>query len=772
MIRRPLAAALTVCTFVSLVAGGCERDSEPAKTDGTEVATSSPAAYVGGEQCVGCHAAEAGLWRGSHHALAMQAANPNTMLGNFANATFSKDGVNTTFFQRDGEYWVRTDGADGRLADFRVAYTFGVEPLQQYLLELPAGRLQALSIAWDTRAKEQGGQRWFHLYPGEKIDYRDVLHWTGPAQNWNHMCAECHSTNLRKNYQAGEARFDTSWTDLSVNCESCHGPGSGHVAWAQAKERTSDASRGLVFRLADHRDGQWMFSEGEPIAKRKVPLEQHVEVEACGRCHSRRAQIWPQYDAGQPLAQTHRVAVLDEGLYHADGQILDEVYEYGSFLQSRMFAAGVTCSDCHDPHSGQLRAAGNAVCAQCHQAARYDAAEHHHHKASTAATQCVACHMIERNYMVIDGRRDHSFRVPRPDLSAQLGTPNACTDCHSGHGSKWAAAAVVKWFGPERRRRPLFAEAVHAGRSSRADSEAALRTTIENESIPAIARATALTLLPGYLTPESLPVVETALRDPDELVRRSALEVLVALDPQMRVSRATSLLSDRIRTVRLEALGALLDAPRSAFSTEQQRSLDDAIDEYRRIQALNADRADAQANLGMLEARLGNAVAARKAYEKAIQLQPSYSPAYVNLADLYRELGREDDAERTLRTALEVDRSNAEAHEALGLALVRQKRVPEAARELARAADLRPEVARYAYVHAVALHEAGDRSGAIDVLTKAHRRHPSDRDILVALVEYHVEAGDRAGALRWARRLSEIAPNDSSVRSMFEQLQN
>lgn len=694
------------------------------------------------------------------------------MLGDFANAKFAKDGVETTFFQRDGQYWVRTDGADGKLADFRVAYTFGVTPLQQYLLELPGGRLQALSIAWDSRQKGEGGQRWFHLYPREKIDHRDVLHWTGPAQNWNHMCAECHSTNLQKNYRADEARFQTTWTDVNVNCESCHGPGSRHVAWAQAKERPSDSASGLMFRMADHGSGRWTFSEGETIAMRSVPLVEHVEVETCGRCHSRRAQVWPQYDHGQPLAQTHRVALIDEGLYHADGQILDEVYEYGSFLQSRMYAAGVTCSDCHDPHSGQLRAAGNAVCAQCHQAAHYEAAEHHRHKAGTAATQCVACHMIERNYMVVDGRRDHGFRVPRPDLSERFGTPNACNDCHAERSSKWAAGAVVKWFGPERRRGPIYVEAIHAGRTARADAEGTLRATIENPSLPAIARATALTLLPRYLTPESLPAVETALQDTHELVRRSALQALEALDPQMRVPRATSLLTDPVRTVRLEALGVLLDAPRSAFSTEQQRSLDDAIAEYRQIQALNADRADAQANLGMLEARLGNPGAAQKAYETAIRLQPSYSPAYVNLADLYRELGKEEDAERALRAALEVDRDNAEAREALGLALVRQKRLPEAVRELARAADLRPEVARYAYVYAVALHEAGDRGGAIEALTKAHRRHPSDRDILVALVEYHVGAGDRPGALRWAKKLSEIAPNDRSVQSMFEQLQN
>jgi tetratricopeptide (TPR) repeat protein len=762
-------AALAVFTLVLLGTGGCERDAKKEQQAGD--AARALATYVGGDQCETCHAPQADLWRGSHHARAMQAADPKTVLGDFRDGRLSRDGVDTTFFQRDGRFWVRTDGADGRLADFRVAYTFGVAPLQQYLLELPGGRLQALSIAWDARPKDEGGQRWFHLYPNEKIDHRDVLHWTGPAQNWNHMCAECHSTNLQKNYRAQEARFETTSTDVNVNCEACHGPGSRHVAWAQSEERVDEPSWGLVFRLADRASAQWVFNEGATIASRSAPLERHVEVETCGRCHSRRANIWPQYEHGQPLAQTHRVALLDDTLYQPDGQMLDEVYEYGSFLQSRMYAAGVTCSDCHEPHSGQLRAAGNAVCAQCHQAAHYDTAGHHHHEAQTPGAECVSCHMAERNYMVIDGRRDHSFRVPRPDLTVSVDTPNACNGCHSEQSAKWAAAAVVKWFGPERQRGPLFAEAIHAGRRSSTEAEALLRATIENRSLPAIARASALTLLPRYLTPDSLLLVEDALRDPDELVRRSALEALAVLDPQMRVSRATSLLLDPIRTVRLEAVGALLDAPRSAFSTEQQQALERGIEEFRDIQAFNADRADAQANLGMLETRLGNSEAAQQAFRRAIELQPSFSPAYVNLADLYRSLGREQDAERTLRAALEVDRDNADAHAALGLALVRQKRLPEAVTELARAAKLVPEVPRYAYLHAVALHETGGRSGAIRVLTRAYERHPSDRDILVALVEYHVEAGDRAGARRWAQRLADIAPSDASVQNMFEQLQ-
>ncbi len=436
----------------------------------------------------------------------MQPANTTTVLGNFADAKFSKNGVESNFFRRDAEFYVRTDGADGRLADFRVAYTFGVQPLQQYLLELPQGRLQALSIAWDTRPKAQGGQRWFHLYPNEKIDHHDVLHWTGPAQNWNHMCADCHSTDLKKNYHPDGDRFETNWTDVNVSCEACHGPGSLHVAWANAHEKSSDPTQGLMIAL-ENPVGRWAFQGGDPIAKRRQAAKAPLEVETCGRCHARRAQLLPGYRPGDPLEQSYRVAALDAGLYYDDGQNLDEVYEYGSFLQSRMYAQGVTCSNCHDPHSGQLRATGNAVCAQCHQSSHYDTPTHHFHTAGTEAAQCVSCHMVERKYMVIDGRRDHSFRVPRPDLSAKVGSPDACTACHDKRDANWAAAAIVHWYGPERLRGPRYAEAIHAGRNALPGAEQALASVAADDSMPAIARATAVSLLSSYLSANSLPVI-------------------------------------------------------------------------------------------------------------------------------------------------------------------------------------------------------------------------------------------------------------------------
>jgi predicted CXXCH cytochrome family protein len=465
------------------------------------------------------------------------------------------------------------------------------------------------------------------------------------------------------------------------------------------------------------------------------------------------------------------VALIDPGLYHPDGQILEETYEYGSFLQSRMYGAGVTCSDCHEPHTAKLRAEGNALCAQCHQASVFDTPKHHFHKAPGPATQCVSCHMRERYYMVVDGRRDHSFRVPRPDLTVELGSPNACGDCHADRNARWAAQTIVRWFGPKRHDARQYAKAFSAAEKANANAEEMLTEIATDAAAPAIVRASALERMVQYLSPKSFGAVESGLHDPDALVRRSAAEALLSVDPGNRAALAMPLLADPVRTVRLEALGSLLDTDLSLLTTSQREALDTAIREYRSIQQANADRADAQTNLGMLEARLGNVSAAEMAYTTAIKLQPSFIPARINLADLYRAQRREEEAAEQLRQAIAIAPDSAEAHEALGLALVRQGRLPEALNELAYAAQLAPQIARYAYVHAIALKESGRLAGAINVLEQAQERHPTERALLTALVDFNQQAGDRNAARRWGRELAALTPSDADARQLLEELE-
>jgi tetratricopeptide (TPR) repeat protein len=459
----------------------------------------------------------------------------------------------------------------------------------------------------------------------------------------------------------------------------------------------------------------------------------------------------------QPLGQNHILSLLDERLYHADGQILDEVFEYGSFLQSRMHERGVVCIDCHDPHSGRLRASGNAVCAKCHSPSHYDTPAHHHHKAGTEAASCVACHMLARNYMVVHKRHDHSFRVPRPDLSVTLGTPNTCTDCHHDRSVQWAAEAVVKWYGPTRTRGATYVGALTAGRQHQVGADRQLTAIAADRSFPAIVRATALSLVGNPAQPPASDVVERSLQDSDPMVRRAAVALLIAWEPKRRWQNGGPLLSDPIRAVRLEAVNALADtATAVTLTAEQHAVLEKAVAEYRDVQAYNADRAEAWMNLGSLETRLGNRERAEGNYLRAIRVQPSFTPAYVDLADLYREQGRDAEGERVLRQALSRHADSADVHYVLGLLLVRQKRSDEALAELAKAAALSPDTPRYAYVYAVALGSYGQRPKALTVLEQAHEHFTGDRDIVVALVQFSAQSGDSAAASRWTAVLRDL----------------
>jgi len=700
------------------------------------------ATYVGRTACTSCHAAQDSAWRGSHHDLAMQPADSATVLGDFNNRTFDYAGTRSTFFRRNGGFWVRTDGADGRLAEFPVAYTFGVYPLQQYLVPFPRGRYQALPIAWDARPRAEGGQRWFHLYPGEKVDSRDVLHWTGLLQNWNFMCAECHSTNLQKGYVAAADSYATTWSEIDVSCEACHGPGSEHVKrrarGAEGPGGGDGQGSGLVVQLRPVPAGTWVFDSGRAIARRTAPIASQAEIETCARCHARRSVLWQEYRQGQLLEQTHRVAVLDDALYYPDGQQRDEVYEYGSFLQSRMYRVGVTCSDCHDPHSGRIRAAGNALCARCHLAAKYDDPSHHHHRPGTVEARCVSCHMPTRNYMVVHARLDHSIRVPRPDLSARLATPNACTSCHAGKSAVWATAATSKWYGHADSVTVMqrYAEAIHGGRENSRGAAGLLAAMAGDTSIPPIARATSVSLMGTNAGPQTLTALQNALSDPAPRVRRSAAEVLEAVDPKMRLQMGLPALADSVRSVRLAAVSALASVPAALWAPDQRRVFEQAVAEYRAAQAVNADRPESHLNLGGLDLELGQAAEAGAEYRTALQLSTRFVPAWVQLAEFERLTGRETAADSVLRAGLAVVPDAADLHHALGLSLIRQRKFPEAVEELGAAARLAPDNARYAYVYGVALHDTGHGPEAVTVLERALARHPNDSAIAAALATY------------------------------------
>ena len=730
-------------------------------------------AFVGSETCIGCHQEAGRLWHDSQHAHAMAHATEETVLGDFDDATFVYGDVTSRFFKKDDKFFVETDGPDGALETFEVKYTFGLEPLQQYLIEFPDGRVQALTIAWDSRRKAEGGQRWSHLYPDEIIAHDDPLHWTKLQQNWNFMCAECHSTGLAKNYDPATDSFDSTWHEISVGCEACHGEGSAHVAWAKSWSpfAEEDKSKGLLARF-DERTGVTWTQDAATGQPRRTPRPANLrkEVEMCGRCHARRGQISEAFVPGRSLSDTHTVALIARDLYQPDGQMLDEVYNYGSFLQSKMFAAGVTCSNCHEPHSAKLRSEGDQVCLQCH-AGSYAETGHTHHEGESAPG-CVACHMPAREFMVIDTRHDHSFRVPRPDLSVTLGVDNACTDCHTDKPAHWAAAIIENWYGPERKGSQSFGPAFHAAWTGKPNAEALLQAVAIDPKTPAFARASALAELMAFPSAETGAAMREGLADPDPLVRLAALDHLQTAQPGHLWPIVGPLLDDPVRGVRVKAALLLAGTPPQSLSPADRARLANAETEFMAAQRLNADRPEGRAVLGRYYLRRGDLAKAEEEYRAALRLSPHFAPAAVNLADLYRYSDRDEEGVAVLHEALALSPNSGDLHHALGLALVRLKKPEEALEELRLAAELEPDRARYAYVYAIGLESQERRTDAINVLKKSLERHQSDRETLLGLINFSSAEGDLTAALRYAEQLAKFEPDNKNLKQMIESLKN
>lgn len=727
--------------------------------------TQSPAEFLGSTQCAGCHASQYQRWTGSHHDLAMQHATADTVIGDFDNASIRVGDIDSSFFIRDGRYWVRTDNEAGELAEFEIRYTFGVTPLQQYLVEFGGGRLQTLPLAWDDREKTDGGQRWFHVYSQETIAHDDPLHWTGREQNWNYMCAECHSTDLQKNFDDATQTFDTTWSEINVGCEACHGPASQHVAAANAG--TLESRMGLAVDLDDAGRALWQMNAQTGIAQRsEFRTRPPTQPESCGRCHSRRAVITSDYQYGRPLLDTHMPALLDEYLYFPDGQIQDEVFVWGSFMQSRMYQAGVSCTDCHDPHTATLRTSGepSEICSTCHLPSEFASSDHHMHAPGQVA--CVDCHMPSRDYMVIDGRRDHSFRLPRPDLTIATGSPNACNNCHAEQGPQWADETLDDWYGDSRRAH--YATAIHAGRSMAAGANTLLADAANNTAFPGIARATAVSMIVSPVDSNTAGAIQDALSNADALVRLGALRALQNVSGELGLAGALPLLDDPVRAVRIEAVSVLSPAmqglPQSA-----QAAFDAAEKEYIEAQQAIAERPEAHSNLASIYLARGDTVRAEASLQRALTMEPRAIVARVNLADLYRQLSRDEDAQSLLQVGLDLDAGSAALHHSLGLLLVRGDQSQAALAALQRAAVLEPGNRRYTYVYAVALDSLGRPGDAISAMKDASLAFPGDFDIGWGLTTMLYAAGRTDEAREEGLRMQVQYPENPDIAAFLGQ---
>ena len=719
----------------------------------THVPSPEMTMYVEDALCMSCHTEQTNSWMGSHHQQAMQVATSETVLADFNDVTFVDEANIRTRFFKDGErFFIHTMDADGVYKDFEVKYTFGITPLQQYLVELPRGRYQAYTIAWDTHQKE-----WFSLFPDEVIEADDRLFWTNLPFTWNSTCAECHSTNLQLKYDLASDTYHTSWSEISVGCQSCHGAGGEHIAWVEEGQKGDDPA---------------LVIDYDTLTSEQV-------VETCAPCHSRRFPVREDDVNGMDYFDNFLPELLRDGLYHADGQQQDEVYIYGSFVQSKMYHAGVSCIDCHNPHTATTWAEGNAVCVQCHQpnpplerfptlqAKPYDSPSHHFHEAGTEGAQCVNCHAPTETYMVVDPRHDHSFRIPRPDLTDEIGTPNACNTCHNDESPEWATEQMVAWYGTAWQERESFATALHNASINASANGNVLLELVNDPEQADIVRSTAIDLLSESNLGEQHLI--NGFNDPSALVRATSVRSVSGQPSVTLTPHLIKLLDDPIQAVRIEVAKLLSSLPddQLKLNFRQKTQLDTALSQYIQAQLTLPDHPQWHVNLGQLYQAQGNVAQAEESYLNAIARDPFFPAAYTELAMLQYRLSQVEEAEATLEAGLAKVEEKGTLYYTLGLLLVETNRPDEALSAFKDGLQYDETNQRLYYNYGLLLNQLGKIEEAEKILLDGlalNRTHP---DLLYALTTFYAEQNKWEQAHTYALELVWLFPETNQYAQLL-----
>lgn len=706
--------------------------------------TAAGNSYVGDQSCQSCHKSEYDSWLTSDHFKAMQPANESTVLGDFNNAVYTADGVTSKFFIRDGKYFINTQGEDGANHDYEILYTFGYKPLQQYLVAFPGGRLQATRQSWDTEKK-----RWFHQYAGEKIPAHDWLHWTGNAQNWNTMCSRCHSTDLQKNYDLNTDTYNTTYSVMTVSCESCHGPGKQHI----------DYINGSDYKKGKKTAGSFLTSGKES--------DQITVINTCAPCHARAGEISPNKVVSNELLDNYIPELPSNQFFYADGQMRDEDYNYTSFLQSKMFRYGVSCIDCHEPHSGKVYQIDNQLCMRCHED-KYDMPTHTFHAVNTAGALCKSCHMPTETYMGNDVRHDHFFRVPRPDLTVKYGVPNTCNQCHSDKSAQWAADAVKKWYGLVRPAH--FAEdLILASREDSATIQHVIRI-VKDTANSDIVKATGLYYLRNIVSPESGDVLLKELANPNAQIRYQALRSLSNFPPQMWMGRVPQLLTDKVRAVRIAAADLMLTIPSAQVPANYRSVFGSAKNELQQYILYQTDFAMGNLMAGDYYLRQNDFARSQFFYERALKKDNRLNEARLNLSVVFNSLGKNKEALDILEQALKMQPDNDRIYFNLALLYNEMNDTEKAKSSLAQAVKLNSQNPRVYYNYGLMLQQEGKMNEAIRQLEKAVQLAPDDGDLNYALCWIYFQTGRKEKAKEIARTLRRISPGNRDYEQLIRQL--
>ncbi len=738
-----ISGILLLFGFFALVYSCSQQETE--KVESGAYDTPHDHAFMGDQSCQSCHYEEWEAWKGSHHDYAMAEASEEMVRADFGDTIFEEGEDTYRFFRVGDAFMVEAPGPDGRLQEYEIIYTFGWEPLQQYLVDFDSGKYQALHVAWDTEREE-----WFSLRPEEDVEPGEWLHWTGGAMNWNTMCADCHSTNLRQNYDADTDSFHTTWSSINVSCEACHGPGENHVTFMQS-DAGAEAS---IDRIRED------LNLGKNVS-------QISEINTCAPCHSLRQGLTGEYVHGDDYLGHFDPLLPHPDNYFADGQILEEVFVYGSFMQSKMVAHDVRCTDCHNPHTLELKATihDNKLCMQCHEP-EYNTPEHHFHEVNTESSQCINCHLTGRYYMEVDYRRDHSFRIPRPDQSAEFGTPNACNDCHSNRSAEWASAAVEEWYGEERI--PNHSDIFLRSDVGYENVEEDLVNLISDRSQNEILRATAVWYLHQFGEGERPEVIREALGSDSPIVRSSAAKAAAVFPSGVRRQILSPLLEDTVRAVRIAAMQGLQEFSSGDFTMGSREPFRDALEEYRHYLGLNQYFPQGQMNLAQFLENRGETEQAITSYHRVLEKDPDFNAARINLAHLYNRRGQNERAEELLREVVDREPDFEEAYYSMALLLAEDGRLEESLRWFDEASERMPGRSRIFYNRAIALQTLGRIAEAEASYLEAIRQVPENGDYRYGLITLYMQQEDYERAHEHAVVLNRLQPNNPQIRELLQ----
>ncbi|MGL5111525.1 MAG: tetratricopeptide repeat protein [Flavobacterium sp.] len=741
MFRKIIIPIVILITFFLLVRFFISSQAGALYSDYTEV-KSVQNSYLGDQSCKECHKQEYKEWRQSDHFMSMNVANGSSVKGNFNNVTFKGDGVTSRFFKKGNVFYINTEGEDGKYHDFEVKYTFGGRPLQQYLIQFSGGRLQVPRLSWDTNKK-----RWFNQYAGQKIPSHDWLHWTKNAQNWNTMCAVCHSTNLQKKYDVHADTYKSTYSVMNVSCESCHGPGGQHVDLA----KTGDLQKGEKRKAG--------FSK---IFVGNYATEQ---INKCAPCHALITEISPNHIDSKEIMDNYIAQIPETQNFYADGQVKNEDYNYTSFSQSKMYSAGVKCSDCHNPHTTKLKRVGNLTCTSCHVQRKYDTPLHTFHKSGSEGSKCVSCHMPGKVYMGNDLRHDHVFRVPRPDLSAKYEVPNACSSCHRNKSNAFLAQSIVKWYGPKRVYH--FSDDLIPGSKLDDKSEMHLLRLVNIKEVPSIIKATAAFYLGSITSQNSLKALLLCLKSKDAQVRYRGLRSLANFSVSSWVLEVGPLLKDKVRAVRIAAADLYITIPIEQVPSLYTSDLISAQKELKSYLMYQADFSAGNVLIADYFFKLQDYNIAEQFYLKGLKKDANMNYALFNLSTVYNIVGKNDLALKTLEKAIKNDPKNDRIYYNMALIYSELGYKEFAEKNFAKSIALKTTNPRVYYNYGLLLNENKNYLGAIDVLQKGLKLAPSDTDLLYALIFVNTQANKKYKAISYVIKLKKLAPNHSDYQELF-----